>query len=75
MILSDIDINREVECENLYFFRAGNHEDLAGQMMLLSQKEIRRPSKAALLSRGREQADRLGETLMAALTHTLQKPV
>jgi glycosyltransferase involved in cell wall biosynthesis len=72
VILSDIDINREVEIDTVFFFEAGNCEALAKQMMSLSERDIERVSTEALLSNGKKQAVRLGESLMAAISHTMQ---
>jgi glycosyltransferase involved in cell wall biosynthesis len=73
VILSDIDINREVEIDNVFFFAAGNSEALAGQMMVLSEKKIERVTTDALVSQGQKQAVRLGESLMAAISHAIHQ--
>jgi glycosyltransferase involved in cell wall biosynthesis len=73
VILSDIDINREVEIDNAFFFEAGNGEALAELMMYFSEREVERVSKEALLSYGQKQAVRLGESLMSAISHTMQQ--
>ena len=72
-ILSDITVNREVVMDNKFYFEVGNDKDLAEKMMSLSKREIMRSSKEVLLSRGQNQAVVVGDTLMAAITDTLQK--
>lgn len=67
IILSDIPVNREVNAENLRFFRPGDHEHLAGLMLEVMAANLMRPSKAALLAMSQSNLSILGDCLLNAI--------
>jgi glycosyltransferase involved in cell wall biosynthesis len=71
VILSDIDVNREVDIDNLFFFEAGNSNDLANKMMTVLNRDPVRMPKETLMARGQKQAERLGDALMGAINTVL----
>jgi glycosyltransferase involved in cell wall biosynthesis len=67
-ILSDIPVNREIENEpNLFYFEAGSAPDLAGKMRAFLKKEIRKPAREDLLSRGERRKRLMGDRLLEAV--------
>jgi glycosyltransferase involved in cell wall biosynthesis len=66
VLASDIPVNREIEGDNVFFFRARSSDDMAGTMADLLKRSVRRPSTETLLERGARRADRLGNALLEA---------
>lgn len=69
VILSDLPVNKEVFADNIWFFNAGNDEDLAAKMIEIMETEIIRPSKELLLLRGRRNLSDLGDRLLEAIAY------
>lgn len=71
-IVSDVPINREIEAETVRFFTVGSAEELATKMGELIARTPVRPSPEILIERGREKAERLGDTLLEAIEYVMQ---
>jgi hypothetical protein len=65
--MSDIPVNREVEAENVFFFIAGDCEDLAEKMRDILRAEIKRPGKDQLIMMGQSNLEKLGDCLLEAV--------
>ncbi len=67
-IASDIPINREIDHDNVVFFKANSPVDLAAQMLLVLAKH-RQPSEPNIaLSQSRNYASQMGDTLLNAIS-------
>ena len=67
-IISDIEVNREVDLGIIEFFRAGSAEDLAEKMVAVFENPPMRPSAEATLAMlGRRQRE-LGATLLSVIS-------
>ena len=71
-IVSDIDINKEVQGENIYFFKASDSIDLKNNMKLLLQKKYSKKSFFDLVKEGDERTKRLGITLKNIFQKAIQ---
>lgn len=67
VILSDIPVNREVDSDNVFYFKAGDVDCLAEAMVEISRLELERPSKEELIKRGDKRLTALSERLMEAV--------
>jgi len=67
-IISDIPVNKEVESGNIYFFSAGNYEDLSEKMRELLRAELNRPGKDQLIMMGQSNLEKLGDCLLEAVS-------
>lgn len=69
-LVSDIEVNREVDCGDVWFFEAGNPIALAERMReALRRGPVPRPSRAELLAAGQERLARCGAVLLEALDY------
>ena len=66
-ITSDISVNKEIEGEHVYFFRAGSSEDMTEKMADLLKKTFEKPSKEKLMERGYQRASRLRNAILEAI--------
>ena len=66
-ISSDIPVNKEIEGENVFFFRAGSSDDLTEKMLELLKRKLGRPSRETLMQQGYQRASRLGNALLEAI--------
>jgi glycosyltransferase involved in cell wall biosynthesis len=74
-IVSDIPVNKEIDEDNVFFFRAGSSDDLKDKMLELSKRGGIRPSKEALIERGRQRAENLGNALCEAMDYVVSLPL
>jgi len=69
-LVSDIEVNREVDCGDVRFFEAGDPDALARLMReALLRAPVPRPSRAELLVAGQERLARCGSVLLEALAY------
>jgi glycosyltransferase involved in cell wall biosynthesis len=73
-ICSDIPVNKEIEGENLYFFRAGSSDDMTEKMLTLLKGSVGRPSREKLMEKGYQRAGRLGNALLEAIEFVVSPP-
>ncbi len=67
-LVSDIDVNREIDEPNVTFFRTGDPQDLANAIRaLLKAGTAPRRAPEELLAAGRERRRRCGQTLLDAI--------
>jgi glycosyltransferase involved in cell wall biosynthesis len=71
VILSDIEINLEVQGKNIYFFNTQDANSLAGQMQHVLGNTQEKVSKEALVEAGKQNLQRLGARLLDAINFTL----
>jgi glycosyltransferase involved in cell wall biosynthesis len=79
VILSDIQVNKEIENErNLFYFEKGSAIDLAEKMREFLKSNVRQPSKTDLLARGEKRKRLVGEYLLEVINYVregmLQRP-
>ena len=67
-IISDIEVNREVDLGVIEFFRTGSAEDLAGKMAMALKNPPARMSAEATLAMLRQRQQELGELLLQAIS-------
>lgn len=70
-IVSDIPVNKEIDEENVCFFRAGSSDDMKDKMLEALKKDEKRPSTEALIERGHHRAERLGNILIEAMDYVV----
>ena len=70
-IVSDIPVNKEIDEENVCFFRAGSSNDMKDKMLEALKKDGKRPSSEALIERGHHRAERLGNILIEAMDYVV----
>lgn len=70
-IISDIPVNREVEGKNIYFFKAGAHDELAEKMQYLLQTHVQRPTIDQLIMMGQANLEKLGDTLLEVVSYVV----
>lgn len=73
VIMSDIEVNREVQADNVFLFKAGDNEDLADKMTDLLGLKLTPPSKDILIRSAQESAERLGDALITAIEHVVKR--
>ena len=67
-LVSDIEVNREVDCGDVRFFKAGDPGQLARLMVdLLLNLPLQRPDRLALLASGQARLAKCGEVLLESL--------
>jgi len=66
-ISSDIPVNKEIEGENVFFFRAGSSDDMTEKMQELLNRSFGRLTKETLIEKGYQRANRLGNALLEAI--------
>lgn len=75
VVLSDIPVNKEIEEENVLFFKLKSPEDMADKMEELIRKresnELVKPNKEVLLLKGNERLDMLGDRLLEAINYVI----
>jgi hypothetical protein len=73
-LVSNIEVNQEVDCGDVRFFEAGNPNELAQLMLDLLQGEpLRRPDSDELLKAGTARLVRCGSVLLEALAFVRQE--
>lgn len=73
-LVSNIEVNREVDCGDVRFFEAGNPDELAQLMRdLLDGKPLRWPGRDELFEAGKARLMRCGSVLMEALAFVRQE--
>ncbi|HXN89016.1 MAG TPA: glycosyltransferase family 1 protein [Methylocella sp.] len=73
-LVSNIEVNQEVDCGDVRFFEAGNPNELAQLMLDLLQGEpLRRPDSDELLKAGTTRLVRCGSVLLEALAFVRQE--
>lgn len=72
VILSDIEVNKEVEGNNVYFFITKNEQDLYQKMSKVILDIPQRGSNVMLEKQGKERIERLGVVLMKALRSLIE---
>ncbi len=75
-IVSDIPVNRELEplgYDCLFFFKAGDADDLAARMIEVEHMVFSKKSKEELLSAGNERTRAFGLRLLEAVEYVMQK--
>jgi glycosyltransferase involved in cell wall biosynthesis len=71
VVLSDIEVNREIDADNVFFFRAGDSDDLAEKMTTFLDRNPDRPSTEMLAKSGHIGAKRLGDVLRTSIERVL----
>lgn len=74
-IVSDIPVNKEIREENVLFFRAGSSDDMKEKMLKVLKEDGKRPSSEALIERGNQRAERLGNALCEAMDYVVSLPL
>ncbi|ADY53740.1 glycosyl transferase group 1 [Pseudopedobacter saltans DSM 12145] len=64
-IVSDIEVNREIENPLVKFFKAQSPEDLAEKMEQILNENYQKQSREILIEQGQTRMKRLGETLVS----------
>lgn len=67
VIVSDIPVNKEIQADNILFFKAGDSEDLAGKMKKMLLCSPLSVDREVLVKRGHANLVNLGERLLEAL--------
>ncbi|MCC5832364.1 MAG: glycosyltransferase [Chlamydiales bacterium] len=67
VIISDIDVNREVEGDHVYFFEVQNSDDLCVKMRELLKNQRQKPSDDVLWQKREENIQKLGKALIRAI--------
>lgn len=63
-IISDIDVNREIENPLVNFFKAQSPQDLSIKMELILNQDYQKPQKEILIQEGESRMKKLGEALV-----------
>lgn len=71
-IISDIEINKEVKGDNVYFFKAGNSKDLKEKMKQLIDNSPSKKSYHTLREEGNKRTKELGYSLLSILEKAAQ---
>lgn len=74
-IVSDIPVNKEIEEENMFFFRAGSPEDLKDKMIERLKDGGKIPTSNDLIERGNQRAEILGNALCEAMDYVVSLPL
>jgi glycosyltransferase involved in cell wall biosynthesis len=74
-IVSDIPVNKEIEEENVFFFRAGSSDDMKDKMLEILKEDWKRPSSEVLIERGHQRAENLGNALCEAMDYVVSLPL
>jgi glycosyltransferase involved in cell wall biosynthesis len=70
-IVSDIPINKEIDEENIFFFKAKSADDLAEKMMTVLNKKPIHPSAEQLMAKGKDRTKKLATALLKAISFTI----
>ena len=70
-IVSDIQINLEINEDNILFFRAGSADDMAAKMIEVLNWNRVKPDKALLINKGRSRTEILGDKLLEAVSFAI----
>lgn len=73
VIISDIETNKEIEEENIYFFKAGSSDDLASKMAKILNEKIKRKNQELLLLKGHQRTEELCKVLMQVIDYASGK--
>lgn len=72
-VVSDIEINREIDTGEISFFHAGNPTDLAEKVFIMLRSAHPRPSSQELLEVGNARLERLGRTITDFLARAVKR--
>jgi len=70
-IVSDIQINLEINEDNILFFKAGSADDMAAKMIEVLNWNRVKPDKALLINKGRSRTEILGDKLLEAVSFAI----